>query len=113
MSKFFKTAVNLDHYCSEFGEEKWLEDVLKEEATESKSEETTKKLKEDQFFSAKLLKIKVIALDLLNFDLCTDPKDLCPRDKQKIERTMLEWALKPDKEVDSEFNSIVNGKLLL
>ena len=104
MSRMLKTVVDLDPFVSEFGEEKWLEDI------EPDKEPDPKELDD---FKSKALKCKLIALDLLNLSLSTNPSTLCPRDKRKVERLMLEWVKKPDEEVSEEFNSIVNGKLLL
>lgn len=102
MSRMLKSVVDLDPFVSEFGEEKWLEDISPTEAKPT-----------IDVFKSKAIKSKIIALDLLNLPLSTNPTLLCPRDKMKVQRYMVEWCKKSDEELDAEFNSIVNGKLLL
>ena len=55
-----KTVVDLDPFVSEFGEEKWLEDI------EPDKEPDPKELDD---FKSKALKCNLIALDLLNLSL--------------------------------------------
>ena len=107
MSGLLHDHTHLNQFVKEFREEKSAESFLEAEKQEQNSND------QQDAFVAKATKCKLIALDFLNLCLSTNPSTLCPRDRTKIERLMLEWVQKCDKEVDSEFNSIVSGKLLL
>ena len=60
----------------------------------------------------KALKCKVIALDLLQHSPLSNPSTMNPREKNKVIKLMDTWFYKDDKEIDDEFNDIVNNKLL-
>ena len=69
-------------------------------------EEKPAKLKE------KDLRCKVIALDLLQHSPLSNPSTMNSREKNKVIKMTETWLNKDDKEIDDEFNGIVNNKIL-
>jgi len=66
-----------------------------------------------QEFKDKALKCKVIALSHLNYPpINTNPTDLPARVRRSIMSIMETYMLKPNDEVDAEFNEIVNEEVL-
>lgn len=66
-----------------------------------------------QEFKDKALKCKVIALSQLNYPpITTNPTDLPARVRRRIMSIMEEYMIKPNNEVDEEFNEIVNDEIL-
>ena len=57
-------------------------------------------------------KCRVIGLDELNIHPLTPGMKLDKRDLMKLMKKMEEWFSKTNEEIDTEFNSIVNDKIL-
>ena len=61
---------------------------------------------------AKAQKCRVIGLDEMKLNPLTPVSRLDKRDIHKLTKKMEEWFCKTDGEIDAEFNSVVNDKIL-
>jgi hypothetical protein len=70
-------------------------------------------IKDHQEFKDKALKCKVISLSQLNYHpTLTNPTDLPGKVRRRIISIMEDYIIKPNAEVDEEFNEIVNEEVL-